>query len=299
MRYLTQWSFDPFVVVAAVLVVWHEIGLRHLARRSRPERSAKRRKRAFLFYGGLGVLLLAVISPINYWAGDYFFVHMVEHMLIMFFAPILIVTGAPWLPLVHAVPVKVRRRVGRAVLLGPWATPLRAMGRFLTSGIVAIVVFNVVMVVWHIPAVFDLAATNHGVQIWLMHASFFVSGVFFWLQIFPSYPIKPKLTSFGKIGALICTNVVMFILAMSMSILTSTSWYPVYDHIAGVHLSPFADQQIGAAILWICGDFWSLPALIWVFRSVIAEEGSASALVDRILLQRGGSLATVSKASRA
>ncbi len=112
MGYLTQWSFDPFVIVVAVIVVWHEVGLAHLARRSRPVRTVERRRRSFYFYGGLAVLLLAVVSPIDYWADDYFFAHMIEHILIMFFAPILIVAGAPWLPLVHAFPVPVRRWSG-------------------------------------------------------------------------------------------------------------------------------------------------------------------------------------------
>ena len=283
MSYLTQWSFDPFVVVVAIIVAWHEIGLAHLARRSRPERNRARRRRSLLFYAGLAVLLLAVASPIDYWSNSYFFVHMIEHVLIMFIAPVLVVTGAPWLPLIHAFPVGARRKVGREVLLAGWAAPLRAVGRFLTNGLVAVLVFNIVMVFWHIPGPFDLAETNQLVHIWLMHASFFVSGVFFWLQIVPSYPLRPKLTYVGSAAALIFSNAVMFVLAMALSLFTTHSWYTVYNHVPGVTLSPFLDQQVGAAILWVCGDFWALPALIWVMHKAVRAEGSASALIDRAL----------------
>ncbi|HUZ20637.1 MAG TPA: cytochrome c oxidase assembly protein [Acidimicrobiales bacterium] len=287
MSYVTaHWSFDPFVVIAAVLVVLNELGMRRLQRRSRPGRARQRRKRSFAFYGGLAMLAVAVASPIDYWSSDYFFVHMIEHVLIMFLAPMLIVAGAPWLPIVFAFPVKVRRTVGRAVMLGSWARPLRAVGRFLGNGLVAVVLFNAVMVLWHVPAAFDLAETNQAVHIWLMHSSLFIAGVFFWLQLTPSHPFRPRLSTTRQIGAIVGTNVVMFVLAMSLSIFTTSSWYPVYDHLAGVSLSPYADQQLGAAVLWVCGDFWAGPALLAVIRRAIEEEGSASALLDRVLRHR-------------
>jgi len=284
MTYLTEhWSFDPFMIVAIAVVIWHEIGLAKLARRSRPDRTRQRRLRSLWFYAGLVVLLLAVQSPIDYWSDDYFFVHMIQHLLLMFGAPTLIVAGAPWQPLLDALPGRLGQDATREVLTGGWSRPLRAAAGWLLRPWVSVVIFNLVMLCWHVPAMFDLAERNAAVHIWLAHASFFAAGVLFWLQFIESPPFRRKMPLASQAVALIGTNVLMWLVAMAMGILTSTSWYPVYNHIPGVTLPPFADQQIGAGILWICGDFWAIPTLIFVVRKLIAEDGGISSAVDHIL----------------
>jgi putative membrane protein len=283
MKYVLDfWSFDPMVIVAVAVVVLHEVGLARLRGRSRIETTRSRRHRSWVFYSGLGVLVLSIISPVDYFAHEYFFVHVIEHLLIMVVAPVLVVVGAPWTPLLFGIPVTARRRMVRAVARGSWFAPLRALRRLLARPVVAVVTFNLVMVLWQFPVLFDAAESNGMLHIWGMHGSMFLAGVAFWLQIVDSAPFVTRGTVSLRIGAIVGTNVVMFVLAMALSIFTNHSWYSAYAHVPGVTLSPFADQQIGAAILWICGDFWAAPALIYVIRRAVEQEGSLSDAVDRI-----------------
>lgn len=280
-----HWSPDPLVAISLVVALWHGTGLIHLERRSSPAKRDARRQQGLLFYAGLLVLDLAAMSPLDYYADLYYWVHMVQHLLLMFAAPVLIVVGSPWLPLAHGLPVRLRRRLGRAVILGRWATPIRATGRFARQPWPAIVAFNTVMILWHLPGPFDLAYRNHAVHIWLMHGSFVLVGILFWLQFIGSYPMRPTLSPLAQAGALFGTNVVMFVLAMTIGMMATSSWYSVYDNLHGVTLSPLGDQQLGAGILWVCGDFWCFPALYRAVKEWIRQDESHSAdvLLDRLL----------------
>lgn len=291
MRYLLEhWSLDPFLVLVAVVAAWHETGLHRLARRSRPERTRQRRIRSLWFYAGLAVLLLAVDSPVDYWSDAYFTVHMVQHLLLMFAAPSLVVAGAPGQPLLAALPGRSGKAVTRTVLAGRWATPARAAFTFLTGPVVAVAAFNLTMIVWHIPAAFDLAADNPAVHVWLEHGSFFATGVLFWLQFIPSPPFRSRMPLLGRAAALLATNVVMIFIAMSLSIFATRSVYAPYQHVPGVTLPAFADQQIGAAVLWVCGDFWALPTMIVTIRKLLSDETGVGTALDRFV--RSGSRAT-------
>ena len=296
--FIDHWSYDPFLIVVLVLVAWHEIGLAQLARRSRPERTRQRRLRSLWFYGGLAVLLLAVESPIDYWSDDYFFVHMLQHLLLMFAAPTLVVAGAPWQPLLEALPGRTGRDRDRRGAAGRLVRPLRAVAGFLLRPWVSVILFSRRDAgLAHSRRCSTSRERNQAVHIWLMHASFFLAGVLFWLQFIPSPPFQRRMPLVSQAVALIGTNLVMWMLAMAMSIFSQASWYSVYGHVPGVTLPPYADQEIGAAILWVCGDFWAIPALIYVVRRIVNEDGSVSSAIDQIL-HRGAARSGWASSSR-
>jgi putative membrane protein len=255
MHYLTQhWSVDPFLFVVLVLAAWHEIGL---------ARGAASRLRSLWFYAGLVVALIAVDSPMEYWSERYFFVHMLQHLLLMFAAPSLIVAGAPWQAFRDALGGRGRLPLG--IFLRPW---------------VSVALFNAVMIFWHLPGPYDTAVQDCA---WLLHGSYLVAGILFWLQFIPSPPFRRRMPLLSQALALILTNLVMIGLAMALSIFASHSLYSIYQNVPGVTLPPFADQQIGAAILWVCGDFWAVPAMIVIVRQLVETEGGVGVALDRIL----------------
>ena len=296
MNYLTQhWGHPWLAVIALATIAAHEKGLRSLNRRSTPAHAARRRRKMWFSYGGLAVLTLSVVSPLEYWSMQYFWVHMIQHISVMLAAPALYVAGAPMLPLLHSVPVGLRRRMLRRVFVREHQHPLRTLIAFVLSPTIAIISFNAVMVLWMVPSIFNPVMAHPNLHIGLMLSTFFVSGLLFWLQFIPSWPLRPSLSPIAQAGALLVTNLVMTLIAIDVSLLVSAPSYrfmtmtmhmgSMVMPVAPVTLNRLADQQIGAAILWVCGDFWCLPALVYAFRTALKDE-SASELMDRFLRGR-------------
>ncbi len=292
-----HWSTDPFDLVVAVVVVIHVRGLRArlqaIQRAGRPTRPWL--QQAGLFYAGLVLLVVAVNSPVDYWSGEYLSAHIVQHLLLSFFAPPLIVLGAPWLPLMRGLPLVARRALGRLMQLTrsgratDAGTGLRILTRLrfvLSRPLTSVVLFNASMVFWHFPGPFDLALRNESVHIWLEHSSFFVFGVGMWLQVLGSYPLRPILDGPHRVAVLISTNAVMVVTAMTLVMFTSA----VYSGYAPFHslAQRTADQQIGGAILWVCGEISFLPTILYLVMNWLktTEPGSAGAAVRPLADQR-------------
>jgi putative membrane protein len=255
-----MWQIAPIGVVSVVIGIAYEIGLRRLARRQTPEHQRQTRRRSVAFFTGIIGLILVACGPLEHWGMEWLRIHMILHILEMFYLPPLLIIGAPWVPLLFAIPVDPRRRVLRTYYRLKW---LHGLGSFLKNPIVAVVLFNAVMVVWHIPVIFNWASWHGWVMNWLMGPSFVIVGLLFWRIILPSGPWPARGSTHVQIGAIVVTAFEMLVLAMAMSIFTKAPWYSMNVMMEG-SVEALRDQQWGAGILWVCGDFWAAPALLLI-----------------------------------
>lgn len=211
--------------------------------------------------------------------------HMIGHVIVMFLVPIgLILSGTArewwWI-----LPVSSRRRAQRWWYVGrKWRIP-----RAIAHPITAALFLNVVMVTAHLPATFDWVMATPSRMGWLMEPAFLLSGVCFFHFLIPAPPFKNTERLRLQLAMVLSTMAEMLAMAMAMSIFTSTSWYRVMTKATSA-MSGMANesvgqalhqQQIAAAILWICGDFWAVPCIILIVRRAIQRDGSILSSIER------------------
>jgi len=127
---LQHWSFDPFLLAVVLVAAVHARGLRrHVGAIARSGRAVRPWiGQAVLWWAGLLVLLVAVMSPVDFWSETHLTAHVVQHILLAFVAPPLIVLGAPWVPLLRGVPGRVAHAYGRVLQHPADGCPIRDHG---------------------------------------------------------------------------------------------------------------------------------------------------------------------------
>ncbi len=124
-----SWSLDPPAVLTADLAFLYWLGSRRtVTPRAQAARAAPPRP---LLLPGDGDAVVALASPIEVLSEDLFWVHMVQHVLLMLVAAPLFVLARPWTRLWRALPLRGRRQLARWMLHAPSAAPLRAAARVL------------------------------------------------------------------------------------------------------------------------------------------------------------------------
>jgi putative copper resistance protein D len=239
----SQWMFSP-VVTAALLVIAGLYGwgvLRSVRRRGRSWPAI----RVGSFAAGLVVVAIATQSSIGVYERDLFWVHMIQHLLLIMLAPALLVTGRPWMLLLHTGSPGVHRITKRALRSAPVS--------LLTHPVVAAAIYTVTVLITHLTGFMDTlmsSSTAHGGEQLL----YLVAGYLYFLPVFGDEPIRWRLSHPMKIALLV----------VSMPVDTFTGVALMQSNAPRFGM-PLSDIRNGGAVMWIGGDFLMFVAILVVF----------------------------------
>jgi putative membrane protein len=253
---LAGWSIEPPLAYVAVAGLLYWLGGRGSRAKPEPLRVAS-------FVAGLVTIVVALDSPIDGSADRLFWVHMVQHILLLTAAPPLILLGRPWPRMWRALPLTFRTKFGRGLARGRFTAPLRALARPLPAW----ALFNGCIIAWHIPALYNATLTSNAVH-QTEHAMFFFTGLLFWARVIDPGPLRPRLEWPLRIAYVTGAMVVGFAIGFTLVVVQ----HPLIPHYAAlVHrpggLTALDDQQIAGGMMWVPGSIsFTIAALTGFYR---------------------------------
>ncbi len=270
---LLEWSLPPEVVagmlLAAGLYMW---GARRVADAHPRHPWPWARLVCFLF--GLGAVYLALGSPVERYDTTLFWVHMVQHLLLISVAAPLLMLGAPVTLAVRAASPRWRRRILR--LLRSWPV------RVLTFPVVTWGLYAAVLWGTHFTPIFDAAVRDPALHQG-EHALYLLAACLWWWPVVGLDPGRWKLAYPARMLYVFVAMPFMTFLGLALYG-ADRVLYPAYTEVArDWGPSPLADQKAGAALMWVTGDVVALVVILVLFGAWMREEARKGERLDAAL----------------
>ena len=215
------------------------------------------RRQTWLFVGAVAMLWLTSDWPIHDISEEYLYsVHMFQHMALSYFLPPLVLLATPvWLfrAIIGA------QRAGRVI-------------RWFAKPVIAGVLFNLVVMITHIPDLVNRSVSNAPLH-YSLHVMLLVSSLLMWIPIVaPDHALR--IGYGGRMVYLFLMSVVPTVPAAWLTF-AEGAVYKHYDIAIRVWgLSVTTDQQIAGAIMKTGGSIflWSIIVFLW-FKRFMAGYG--------------------------
>lgn len=215
------------------------------------------------YWGGILAVALALLSPIETLSGQLFFMHMIQHLLLVMLAPPLLLLAEPMPVLLWGLPTSARRGVGRLLsrLLHRKSSSRRYL-RTATGPGVAWLLFVVVLVGWHDPNAYNAALRSDFVHD-LEHLSFFFGAMLYWWHVVGAAPrIHKRLSRTAQvvyvIAAIPPNMITGVVIAFAGQVIYS--YYLAVPRLWGI--SALDDQILGGVIMWVPGSMMYMMAIL-------------------------------------
>ena len=266
--WLTQWNWEPSIVIGTALVVGFYLYAVGALRRKYHLAESVKRGQVCSFLLGVSIMFLALVSPLDELGDSYLFsAHMVQHLCLTIVVPPLLLLGTPgWL---------VEPLLRKAMIF--------RIARVLTFPVVAFFLYNIDFWLWHAPPLYNATLENQGIHIF-EHATFIVFGVIYWWPVFSPSALLPRLSMGGQVLYLFLSGMPAVALGAGLTFLPPLyAPYLAAPRIWG--LTAATDQQLGGLIMWIPGNIFYIVIASILFISWMqgqeAKQREEEALADQ------------------
>jgi putative membrane protein len=233
------------------------------------------RRQAALFFLGLATLYFALQ---NYWMDTVgekylFCMHMMQHCLIIFVAPVFLLLGTPgWLVMPFT------------RLLG--VTPLLC---FISKPLVAWSLFNLVFNVWHLSGLFEWALRDRSVH-FMEHTMFLLAAIVMWWPILSPLPdlptregvVKMRLGYGGQILYYFALSISQVPLFFFLAFANHVYYQTYMDAPRVLALTPLQDQQLGGIMMKIVGELAFISGIAVAFSRWYKKERHKPVIVPSV-----------------
>ena len=262
-----------FLVVGMLVAYWYAVTIwrPHL-----PDAGRVKRSQVAYYCAGVFVVWVGAGSPIHDISEEYLLsVHMTQHLLFTLVAPPLLLAGIPtWL---------------WTALLGP--ERIRPVVNVLLNPLVAILSFNMLLVITHLPHVLDFALEEHWFHFFI-HVLLVATAFQMWWPIITRVPGLPQLSYPYQMAYLFVQSMLPAVVA-SFITFSTTPVYSFYEEAPRIWgISALEDQQIGGGVMKLTGTLilWSFIAVAffkWFEREEAESRGLPWAEVEEELAEMG------------
>ena len=255
-----SWSADPVTVaLLALSALLYAVGTGRLQRHGRPLAI----RRTIAFYTGLGILVVALLSPLHALSEPLLSAHMVQHLLLILIAAPLLVYGAPLVPLVVGLPSRIRRLTGRTrSIVAPTL-------RILLNPVAVGCLHALAMWSWHLPALYRWGLQSSSVHA-IEHASFLSTALLFWALVIDAG--RRRRPAYGAGIFLVFATMLQ---SSALGAVLTFATRPLYSvHMFRARewgIEPLVDQELAGLIMWIPAGAIYLVAMAVLFGSWLKE----------------------------
>ena len=220
----------------------------------------------------LFLLILILEGPIDFYAKEMFFIHMIQHLTLMvIIAPLLLSANA--MPIfIWGTPKKMRSALSKPFAGNSFSKKILTI---ITRPRYSLLLYVLNLYLWHIPFFYNLTLSSDTFH-FINHAFFVFMALLLWWPIIGPAPVRRNLTIPQKIVYVLVAVTPSAALAAFITL----SGDPIYNYESTpLHwnmLSHKEDQTWGGLIMWLPGNFLFFGVLTTLFFKWSKQEESSA-----------------------